>query len=253
MKSVLKSKSHVLLITFCLLITLAACSKKQESADNSQQPQPPATAAENNAAPAATQSAPAPAAAPTPAPVTQAEKPAPPPKPKIVPAGTVLRVRLIQGIGSKESQVGDTFTASLADPIVVDGATLIPAGANVSGEVTNAKSAGRFKGAAELAITLRSVTVRGVPHTIASSTVSQTSTGKGKRSAALIGGGAGAGALIGGLAGGGKGAAIGALVGGGAGTAGAGLTGNREITLPAESAVTFKLTQSLRLDKSSAE
>jgi hypothetical protein len=69
----------------------------------------------------------------------------------------------------------------------------------------------------------------------------------------MIGGGAGAGALIGALAGGGKGAAIGALVGGGAGTAGAGLTGNREITLPAESAVSFKLTQSLRLDKGSAE
>ncbi len=106
---------------------------------------------------------------------------------------------------------------------------------------------GRFKGAAELAITIRSVTVGGAPHTLAASTVSQTSTGKGKRSAAMIGGGGGAGALIGGLAGGGKGALIGALAGAGAGTAGAGLTGNREITLPAESAVSFKLTQSLRL------
>jgi hypothetical protein len=180
-------------------------------------------------------------------PVAPAEKPAPAPKPKIVPAGTVIRVRLNDAIGSKTAQAGQTFTGSVMDPIVVDGRTLIPAGATVAGEVTNAKSAGRFKGAAELAITIRSVTVGGAPHTLAASTVSQTSTGKGKRSAAMIGGGGGAGALIGGLAGGGKGALIGALAGAGAGTAGAGLTGNREITLPAESAVSFKLTQSLRL------
>ena len=161
----------------------------------------------------------------------------------------MIRVRLNDAIGSKTAQAGQTFTASVMDPIVVDGRTLIPAGATVSGEVTDAKSAGRFKGAAELAITIRSVRVGGVAHTLAASTVSQTSTGKGKRSAALIGGGGGAGALIGGLAGGGKGALIGALAGAGAGTAGAGLTGNREITLPAESAVSFKLTQSLRLVK----
>jgi hypothetical protein len=64
----------------------------------------------------------------------------------------------------------------------------------------------------------------------------------------MIGGGAGAGALIGALAGGGKGAAIGALVGGGAGTAGSAYTGNRDVTLPAESAVSFKLESSLRVE-----
>ncbi len=246
----MSSRLSVLLLTVCLLLGLAACSKKPETADNQQQ-QPPATAPDNSAnAPATTQS---PATTPPPAQQTQAsaapaETPAPPPpKPKIVPAGTVIRVRLNDAIGSKTAQAGQTFTGSVMDPIMVDGRTLIPAGATVAGEVTDAKSAGRFKGAAELAITIRSVTVGGVPHTLAASTVSQTSTGKGKRSAAMIGGGGGAGALIGGLAGGGKGAAIGALLGAGAGTAGAGLTGNREITLPAESAVSFKLTQSLRL------
>ena len=246
----MSSRLSVLLLTLCLLLGLAACSKKPETADNQQQ-QPPATAPDNSAnAPATTQSP-----ANTPPPAQQAQAPAapaatpapPPPKPKIVPAGTVIRVRLNDAIGSKTAQAGQTFTGSVMDPIVVDGRTLIPAGASVAGEVTDAKSAGRFKGAAELAITIRSVTVGGVAHTLAASTVSQTSTGKGKRSAAMIGGGGGAGALIGGLAGGGKGALIGALAGAGAGTAGAGLTGNREITLPAESAVSFKLTQSLRL------
>lgn len=248
----MRERLSVLLLTVCLLIALAACSKKPETADNQLQ-QPPATVADNSAnGPAATQS---PAnSAPTNPPMQQAQAPAAetaapaPPRPKIVPAGTVIRVRLNQEVGSKVSQTGETFTGSVMDPIVVGGRTLIPAGVTVSGEVTDAKSAGRFKGGAELAITIRSVTVGGVPHALSASTVSRVSTGKGKRSAALIGGGAGLGALIGGLAGGGKGAAIGALAGGGAGTAGAGMTGNREITLPAESAVSFKLTQSLHLD-----
>jgi hypothetical protein len=245
----MSSRLSVLLLTVCLLLGFAACSKKPETADN--QLQPPATAADNSAnAQGGTQSpantAPAEQQAQGQAPAAQAETPAPP-KPKIVPAGTVIRVRLNQEVGSKVSQTGETFTGSVMDAVVVGGRTLIPAGATVSGEVTDAKSAGHFKGGAELAITIRSVTVGGVPHALSASTVSRVSTGKGKRSAALIGGGAGLGALIGGLAGGGKGAAIGAVAGGGAGTAGAGMTGNREITMPAESAVSFKLTQSLRL------
>jgi hypothetical protein len=247
----MSSRFSVLLLTVCLLLGLAACSKKPETSENQQQP--PATAPDNATnAQANMQPAPNPPMEQAQAPLVPAEKAAPAPKPKIVPAGTVIRVRLNQAVGSKVSQTGETFTGSVMEPIVVGGRTLIPAGATVSGEVTDAKSAGRFKGAAELAITIRSVTVGGVPHALAASTVSQTSTGKGKRSAAMIGGGAGLGALIGGLAGGGKGAAIGALAGGGAGTAGAGLTGNREITLPAESAVSFKLTQSLHLDRGSA-
>jgi hypothetical protein len=247
----MSSRLSVFLLTVCLLIGLAACSKKPETSENQLQQQPPATAPDTSANATGTTQSPD-NAAPANASMRQAqspaaETPAPAPKPRIVPAGTVLRVRLNQEVGSKVSQTGETFTASVMDPVVVDGRTLIPAGATVSGEVTDAKSAGRFKGGAELAITIRSVTVGGSPHALSASTVSRTSVGKGKRSAAMIGGGAGLGALIGGLAGGGKGAAIGALAGGGAGTAGAGLTGNREITLPAESAVSFKLTQSLRL------
>ena len=94
-------------------------------------------------------------------------------------------------------------------------------------------------------MTLHSVTVGGKTYNITTSTFADAEKGKGKRTAVLGGGGAVVGALIGGLAGGGKGAAIGALAGGGAGTAGAALTGNKDIVLPAEKALTFKLESDL--------
>ena len=163
------------------------------------------------------------------------------PRPFVVPADTTIRVVLDESLGSKTSSSGQTFSATVAAPVEVDGRIAIPKGARVTGVVRNAKSAGRFKGGAVLAISLSSVTVGGSTYDLRTNSHTQTSTGKGKRTAAMIGGGGAAGALIGGLAGGGKGAAIGAAVGAGAGTGGAGLTGNREIVLPAETPLTFKL------------
>jgi hypothetical protein len=155
---------------------------------------------------------------------------------------------LDQPVSSKTSQTGDRFEASLTKPVVVNGKTLVPTGAVLGGKVTNAQSAGRFKGAAALSLVLDTLVVQGTKYQIKTNSLTQNSKGKGKRTATMVGGGAGAGALIGGLAGGGKGAAIGALVGGGAGTAGAGMTGNdNDITLPVESAVSFQLTAPVTL------
>jgi len=170
-----------------------------------------------------------------------------PAKPLVVPAGTVLTVRLGQTVGSKISSPGQTFAATLASPVVVDGKTAIPSGAAASGTVVDAKPLGRFKGGASLQLRLTSIAIGGAEQSISTSSVVRVEKGKGKRTAVLAGGGAGLGALIGGLAGGGKGAAIGALAGGGAGAGGAAFTGNKDIVLPAESALSFKLEQPLEV------
>jgi hypothetical protein len=122
---------------------------------------------------------------------------------------------------------------------------VLPKGAEALGKVAQAVPQGRFKGGASLSLALESVTIGGDAYDIKTSSVSRYQKGKGKRTAAMIGGGAGGGALIGGLAGGGKGALIGAVLGGGAGTAGAAYTGEKEIVMPAESTLSFKLTAPL--------
>lgn len=168
-------------------------------------------------------------------------------KPLVVPAGAMITVRLRQAVGSKISQPGQSFSATVAAPVEVDGKVVIPSGASATGTVVDAKPLGRFKGGAVLRLKLDSVEVKGKEHQVETSALVRSAKGKGKRTAVMAGGGAGLGALIGGLAGGGKGAAIGALAGGGAGTAGAAFTGSKDIVLPAESALSFKLEQPLEI------
>ena len=177
-----------------------------------------------------------------------AVKEAPPrPRPIVVPAETVISVVLDETVGSKISTPGQQFSATVREPIEVDGRVAIPKGARATGIVKDAKPAGRFKGGAALELTLASIEVNGTSYDVHTTAPTETSKGKGKRTAAMVGGGAGGGALIGGLAGGGKGAIIGGLIGAAAGTGGAGLTGNRDITLRAETPITFKLLDPLEI------
>ena len=178
----------------------------------------------------------------------QAAAPEPLP-PIVIKAGTTISITVDQSVSSKDSNVGDRVEASVAAPVVVDGKEVIRPGAKVAGTVTVAKSAGRFKGNAELGITLASVAVGGHSYAIHSSSYDEASKGRGKRTAIGAGVGAGAGALIGALAGGGKGAAIGAGAGGGAGVAGAALTGDRDITLAPETKLDFKLVRALEIQQ----
>jgi hypothetical protein len=232
----------------------AGCSKKSPQQANEAPQQYPA---QGTAAPPASQtgpssnSAPAQSAAAAPEQTPPAAAPAPPPQPVsyTIPRGTHIRVTTNQELGSKLSQSGETFTASVADPIVVDGRTLVRAGSRASGTVIVAKALGHFKGQAELALRLDTIRSGGDTYNVRTSTIERVEKGKGKRTAVLAGGGGGLGAIIGGLAGGGKGALIGALAGGGAGTAGAAFTGNKEIVIPAEDRLTFRLERSVTVTR----
>lgn len=172
-----------------------------------------------------------------------------PVRPIVIDAGTVLTVTIDQSLGSKSNNPGDHFDASIASAVTVGGKEVIPVGTKCSGSVTQAKSAGRLKGSAELDVTLDSITMKGKSYEIQTTSVEEGGKGRGKRTAIGAGGGAAAGAIIGAIAGGGKGAAIGAGAGAGAGTAGAAFTGDRDITIPAETKVSFKLTQPLEVKR----
>ena len=219
------------LFVICILVVvaLAACSSKPADTSSSA----PANAAGGGSMSSSTSPAPA-----------KGEAPAPP---VVVPAGTTLTVRLGEALGSKLSTAGQSFSATLANAVEVDGKEVIPAGAAAKGTVVDAKPLGRFKGGALLEVRLTSVTVNGEAKTIETSAVERTEKGKGKRTGVLAGGGTALGAIVGGIAGGGKGAAIGALAGAGAGGAGAAFTGNKEIVLPAEAALSFKLKAPLEV------
>ncbi|HEX6504024.1 MAG TPA: hypothetical protein VF011_12290 [Terriglobales bacterium] len=232
-------RSRLLALSLAVLLAVTIACSKQPADTTTSSTDNPATNAPNNGANAQNN------AQPQSAPPVERAKPEV--KPVVLPAGTVLTVRLGEAVGSKISQPGQTFSATLAQPVEVGGKTVIPSGASASGIVADAKPLGRFKGGAALELKLTSVSVHGRERPIETVAVTRTEKGKGKRTAVMAGGGAGLGALIGGLAGGGKGAAIGALAGAGAGTGGAAFTGNKDIVLPAESALSFTLSQPLEV------
>ncbi len=164
-------------------------------------------------------------------------------KPITVPAGTMIHVTLDQSLSSDKNRSGDDFDASVSSPLVIDGKTVIPKGARVHGRVVEARESGRLAHVAHLRLALRSVEVSGKTYDLETSAVSRVGSNHNKRNLELIGGGSALGAVIGGVAGGGKGALIGAAAGAGAGTATAAATGKKEITIPAETPLTFKLAQ----------
>ena len=163
-----------------------------------------------------------------------------------IPAGTSLAIRINQHISVKASCAGDRFTGEVADPITnANGLALVPQGTPVGGIIDASHRRGHFKGRSILELRLTSMTLNGQEYALDTHDLTRTKKGKGKRSAAFIGGGAGLGMLVGGVASGGVGLLAGGLAGGGAGTAIAGLTGNRDIEIPAESIMRFRLADAL--------
>jgi hypothetical protein len=160
-----------------------------------------------------------------------------------IPANTEIEVRLNQTIATNLTAPGDPFYATVADPVVVNGQTVIPEGSPVKGKVVFAREAGKLKGVAEISLALQSVEIEGNDYDLQSSTFTRFGNNHKKRNWEMIGGGAGGGALLGALVGHGKGLLIGAPIGAGAGVAGAAFTEKRNIVIPAETAMTFQLLQ----------
>jgi len=248
--------SSILPAALILLLVVSSGCKSTSPAPASD------AAAQNPGAPAATASNPS--AAPVATPVaaasnsggtssarqpersSPAERPKPVEKPKpvkvtlTVQSGQDINVRITETINSKTAQIGDPFSGVLTTALATqNGEVVFDKGTSVSGDVVSAKGQGRFAGSGVLAVELKEIG----GHAVTASEYVVSQKGKGKRSAALIGGGAAAGAIIGGLTGGGKGSLIGGLIGGGAGTAGSALTGNKALVIPTESIITFELSQ----------
>jgi hypothetical protein len=169
-----------------------------------------------------------------------------------VPGGAVFSVRLMESISSELNQQGDTFRASLASPVMVDDKSVIPAEAAIEGKIVDLRRAGRFQGRSELVLELSRLAYNGQVYQLRTSQYSRYGPSRDIRSAAMIGGGAGIGALIGVIVGGRKGAAIGAVIGGGTGAGVQAASKGADVQLPPESVLSFRLRNPLTVIPSSS-
>lgn len=164
-----------------------------------------------------------------------------------IPAGTQLTVRLIDPVDSETDKMGQTYRASLDEPIVISGETIVGRGADIVAKLVDDKQSGKISGKTVLTLDLMSMTIGGKPVDITTEEVVQSSGSRTGRSAKIIGGAAALGAIIGGIVGGGKGAAVGATAGAGGGTAVQVLTKGEKVKIPSETRLTFILQNPIRL------
>jgi len=170
------------------------------------------------------------------------------PDPVTIPQGTPIKIRTDSALSTKTATSGETFTATLTAPLVVDGKEVAPAGARVQGKVVNSDEGGRVKGVASISVRLTSIHVGNRDVAITTGTIGRQARTTKKKDAVKVGIGAGIGAAIGAIAGGGQGAAIGAGAGGAAGTGVVLATHGEPAVIPAESPLTFKLTTPVTVD-----
>jgi YMGG-like Gly-zipper len=158
-----------------------------------------------------------------------------------IPAGTLVNVRMIDAINSDTDHVGQSFHASLADSIQLDGDTVVLKGADVYVKLVDSKSAGNMSGNSELKVQLDRIFVGKKSYTVESNTYVQTGASQGQKTAKTVGIGAAVGAAIGAITGGKKGAVIGAGVGGGSGAVIEAATKGEQVRIASEAPLTFRL------------
>jgi len=168
-----------------------------------------------------------------------------------VPAGTRILIRTIDSIDSTKQQTGSRFTASLETNLQVDNIIVAPRGSRIYGRLAAVESAGRMSGSSQLTLELTDIMINGTAYPLLTSTYEIKGQGEGKKTTRKVIGGAGLGALIGGVAGGGKGAAIGAVAGGATGTAVAASKKGQQLSIPSETLLEFRLQQPASLPASS--
>jgi hypothetical protein len=187
----------------------------------------------------------------TPAPNYPAQSNYPPPAQPVagitVPVSTSVVVRMIDSVNSDTARPGETFRASLAEPIYVNGQEVIPRGADVTTTLVTDQQSGKIEGRTVLTLALSTITVNGRVMNVTSSDVKTESSSRGQRSAGVIGGATALGAIVGALAGGGKGAAIGAGSGAALGTGAEVLTSGQKVKIPSETRLTFRLQNPIQL------
>ena len=164
-----------------------------------------------------------------------------------VPGGTPITVRLIDAVDSRTAQVGQTFAASVDEPVMVGGQTVIPRGADVIIKLVEDQQSGRITGETSLGLALSAIRVNGRMVDFSSEAVQERSGSRGARSGKIIGGGTALGAIIGGIAGGGRGAAIGAVSGAAAGTGAEIATKGERVRVPSETRLSFRTSNPVRL------
>jgi len=176
--------------------------------------------------------------------------PPPPPKPSgrtiQVPAGTVIHVRIIDAINVDLSKPGQTYRASVDDPVMMGGNAVIPRGADVTLQAAAVKQAGKFKGSDEITLKINTITVNGKRFDVVTEPLLQKGGSEGKKTARRTVGVAGLGAAIGGIAGGGAGAAIGAAAGAGVGVAAS--AGGQSLKIPSETRFQFRLASDVNIN-----
>jgi hypothetical protein len=160
-----------------------------------------------------------------------------------VPVGQTLLVRMIDSVDSRKNNVGDVFHASLEADLTVNGYLVAHKGADVYGKLAYTKDSGHFSGGAELELELTRIVVDGNSYPVVSDDYTLKGKGRGGDTAKKVGGGAILGAIIGGIAGGGAGAAIGAGAGGAVGAGVQVFTRGKEVKVPSETLLEFKLQQ----------